>query len=111
MTYDLSPEPSKQVPPEETVAVPEPGRRPRRSVSAEIKEDLPCVTCGYNLRGLTGKHRCPECGTPAGFSRAGDLLQYAPIPWLRTVRNGLAMLLWSLGASLGASIAAVYEPR
>jgi uncharacterized repeat protein (TIGR04138 family) len=24
--------------------------------------DLPCRSCGYNLRGLTGKHRCPECG-------------------------------------------------
>lgn len=24
--------------------------------------DLPCVECGYNLRGLTSRGRCPECG-------------------------------------------------
>ena len=27
--------------------------------------DLPCSRCGYNLRGLTAAHDCPECGTPA----------------------------------------------
>jgi uncharacterized repeat protein (TIGR04138 family) len=27
--------------------------------------DLRCVRCGYNLRGLTVMHRCPECEHPA----------------------------------------------
>jgi 2-amino-4-hydroxy-6-hydroxymethyldihydropteridine diphosphokinase len=26
--------------------------------------DLPCAGCGYNLRGLTPWHDCPECGAP-----------------------------------------------
>jgi len=30
-----------------------------------IDTDLPCVDCGYNLRGLTTSDKCPECGTPA----------------------------------------------
>jgi uncharacterized repeat protein (TIGR04138 family) len=30
--------------------------------AALIRHDLPCVCCGYNLRGLTTDLRCPECG-------------------------------------------------
>jgi len=33
-----------------------------------IDFDLPCVHCGYNLRGLTVAHNRPECGTPAARS-------------------------------------------
>jgi uncharacterized repeat protein (TIGR04138 family) len=31
----------------------------------EIHQDARCSGCGYNLRGLTLHHRCPECGMPA----------------------------------------------
>jgi uncharacterized repeat protein (TIGR04138 family) len=27
-----------------------------------IDTDLPCIDCGYNLRGLTTSDKCPECG-------------------------------------------------
>ncbi len=27
-----------------------------------IREDVPCATCGYNLRGLPPAGKCPECG-------------------------------------------------
>jgi len=30
-----------------------------------IDRDVACVRCGYNLRGLTIVHRCPECECPA----------------------------------------------
>jgi uncharacterized repeat protein (TIGR04138 family) len=30
-----------------------------------IDTDLPCIACGYNLRGLTTSDNCPECGRPA----------------------------------------------
>ena len=30
-----------------------------------IDRDVPCLGCGYNLRGLTIVHRCPECELPA----------------------------------------------
>lgn len=29
-----------------------------------LAQDLPCLQCQYNLRGLTPLHRCPECGHP-----------------------------------------------
>jgi len=34
------------------------------SFSPTIQGDAPCQ-CGYNLRGLTFDHNCPECGIPA----------------------------------------------
>lgn len=36
---------------------------PRTSADGALDEDLYCVSCGYNLRGLFGDPaRCPECG-------------------------------------------------
>lgn len=31
--------------------------------AATIDADIPCLSCGYNLRGLAEDGRCPECGT------------------------------------------------
>jgi hypothetical protein len=37
--------------------------QPYDSASLPLDEDLYCLTCGYNVRGLTGDPvRCPECG-------------------------------------------------
>lgn len=36
---------------------------PARDVAGALDEDLYCLSCGYNLRGLSGDPvRCPECG-------------------------------------------------
>ncbi|HLL87680.1 MAG TPA: hypothetical protein VK324_00090 [Tepidisphaeraceae bacterium] len=47
--------------------------------SAPVSSDVPCGTCGYNLRGLTMAGRCPECGTEVGPSvvafRSGGLTE------------------------------------
>ena len=56
------------------------------SFELAIDHDMTCLRCGYNLRGLPVKHRCPECGLPtiltaARFERTiswGDHL-YAPV--------------------------------
>ena len=102
MTYDFAPGEPPPPPADSDLLLP--GERRRKPQKLEIDDDLECVHCGYNLRGLTKKHRCPECGTPAGMSLQGDLLQYASAPWLKSVRNGLAMLLWAIGMGIGASI-------
>lgn len=39
-----------------------PSRNGGGSLSRELSGDLPCVQCGYNLKGLTVKGMCPECG-------------------------------------------------
>ncbi len=102
MTYDLAPEEPTPPPPDSDI--PLPGERRRKREKIEIEDDLECVHCGYNLRGLTKKHRCPECGTPAGFSVEGDLLQYAPVPWLKTLKNGLAMMLWAIAIDIASVV-------
>jgi hypothetical protein len=45
----------------------EPQPKPRAvaapgSLSQELSGDLPCVRCEYNLKGLTVRGMCPECG-------------------------------------------------
>lgn len=44
----------------------------RYDASGAIDENLYCLTCGYNLRGLRGDPvRCPECGADNGL---GDVM-------------------------------------
>ncbi|MEZ6083758.1 MAG: hypothetical protein R3E58_07400 [Phycisphaerae bacterium] len=35
-----------------------------KAMAVEITDDLECIACGYNLRGLTAGGNCPECGHP-----------------------------------------------
>lgn len=53
-----------------------------------ISHDQPCRKCGYNLRGLATDNRCPECGTPVGFSFHGDLLRFCDPGWVETLHQG-----------------------
>jgi hypothetical protein len=59
------------------------------SRDAAIDRDVPCRTCGYNLRGLAVDGACPECNASIGVSLARDELQFANPDWLRRVRRGL----------------------
>jgi hypothetical protein len=67
-----------------------------RTRDAEISEDVPCVHCGYNLRGLTRDKFCPECGTPINRSIFGNQLRYAHPGWLERVRFGTSLKLWNI---------------
>lgn len=62
-----------------------PGRVPPSSV---VATDTPCRKCGYNLRGLSTDGRCPECGTPVGYSFHGDLLRFCDPGWVTTLHKG-----------------------
>jgi hypothetical protein len=74
-------------------------------VARQLSGDLLCVVCGYNLRGLSVRHVCPECATPVRATVLAVVDPYAtvlqPIRFPRLIATGL--LLWS-GAALAASL-------
>lgn len=72
---------------------------------------LPCITCGYELQGLSVSGRCPECGT---FVRATILYtvdpqaeEFRPVTAPRLVSS--ALLLWAFGG-LAATLS-LWIPR
>jgi hypothetical protein len=60
-----------------------------RATGFEIKVDLYCQGCGYNLRGLTGE-RCPECGRSLETIRS----TVSQIPWVHRKRLGRFRAYW-----------------
>lgn len=74
-------------------------------IARELRGDLLCARCRYNLRGLSVRATCPECGTPI----RGTLLavidprarELQPIDWPRLSAAGL--MLWA-AAGLGSAL-------
>ena len=75
-----------------------------RGGETPITRDLPCLGCGYNLRGLKENDRCPECGSPVGLSIFGDALRFSHPDWVDAVRRGLLMIFNAISLGLGAFI-------
>ena len=67
-----------------------PSRNPWQRRTIPVQEDLPCVYCGYNLRGLALSGRCPECG-----GSNWDALLRRDIPTLRSAlsRTSISCLM------------------
>lgn len=76
-----------------------------RGGDAQITRDLPCLGCGYNLRGLAESDSCPECGSPAGLSIFGDALRFSHPDWVDSVRRGLLLIVNTIGLGFGAWLA------
>lgn len=65
-----------------------------------ISEDLACVSCQYNLRTLSVRGLCPECGTPVArsveevrvFGKGGR----RPVFWRSLIVNTVALYLPAL---------------
>ncbi|MFW6038854.1 MAG: hypothetical protein ACOC9P_00065, partial [bacterium] len=65
--------------------------------TGHLEDDLPCIRCGYDLRGLTADTSCPECGAPVAWSLRHAKPCFADPRWLNRVYWGL--LLMVLGAA------------
>jgi len=69
-------------------------------IARQLTGELICIGCGYNLRGLSIREVCPECGMSIRATLLGivdpqaEELENLSSPWLAA--NGL--LLWSCGA-------------
>ena len=70
-------------------------------------QDVPCLNCGYNLRGLSPTSRCPECSALVQRSLQGNLLIYSSADYLNSLYRGLVCILVAVIASLVITIASV----
>lgn len=84
---------------------PIPGAGEPAALGTELTGDLRCARCRYNLRGLSVRSVCPECGTPVPVTLLAVLdpqaAELQPIPHPRFTAGG--MTLWAVGA-LGAAL-------
>ncbi len=78
--------------------------------TGRIDENVHCLKCGYNLRGLLLAGVCPECGTPVGRSAQGDLLRFCSPDWVDTLASGMnwivAGIVLSFLAGCGTALVA-----
>ncbi len=70
------------------------------SIARQLTGELICIGCGYNLRGLSIRERCPECGMSIRATLLGivdphaEELEALNFPKL----SGNGIVLWSIGA-------------
>lgn len=77
----------------------------RTDPEGRIDQDLSCIACDYNLRGLPPDGTCPECGRQVQDSLSAYRLCFADPAWLRRIARGLGWLIWSMAASAACSLA------
>lgn len=85
------------------------GPVPSEDVAAELSGDLTCARCGYNLRGLSIRSSCPECGLAVGATIQMVVDPHAdklrPVRWPRL--TAWLLLVWAGGAMLAVLLVAV----
>lgn len=74
-------------------------------LGTELTGDLRCARCAYNLRGLSVRGNCPECGTPIAATLLvvidPQAAEVQRIAFPRVTASGLAAWAWG---GLGAAV-------
>src|SRR5688572_17196720 len=94
--------------------------------AGELLGNLPCIRCGYNLRGLPFAEdaKCPECGLRVRSTlNKESVLSLSDSSWVTTLRGGATLLLFAAaqsavvmfilgqsGQSGDSALAAVFTP-
>jgi hypothetical protein len=65
----------------------------------------PCISCGYDLIGLSINGHCPECATPVERSLRGDLLQYSSDEYRQALLRGVTLIMTGIALSLISFVA------
>jgi hypothetical protein len=68
-------------------------------IARQLTGDLWCIGCGYNLRGLSIRERCPECGVPVRATILGvvDPRAHELAPLRRPVLVASGLIAWAAG--------------
>lgn len=75
--------------------------------SGQVVTDLPCQSCGYNLRGLQLEQACPECGLSVVNSRLGNVTLMGDRKWSGRVARGITLVLAIMPAMVLLPIAGI----
>ncbi len=77
-----------------------------KAIARQLTGELYCIRCGYNLRGLSIRSNCSECGTPVRATILGIVDPHAdelvPLSAPRMVALGLNA--WSFGAIVAVAM-------
>jgi len=73
-------------------------------LASELTGDLPCARCRYNLRGLSVRGTCPECGVPVRATLLAKIDPHASEiqPLVHPYLSAVGMQVWAFAALLAA---------
>ncbi len=71
-------------------------------IARQLTGELYCLSCGYNLRGLSIRAECPECGVPVRATILGIVDPHAEelVPLSHPRLSAVGLNMWSIGAMI-----------